>query len=114
MTAAPWVRRISRKSGSAAYLSSMARAIEPCSARAATACRRKVAIDEIVEDDVRGVGAGLLQGLLASLAVLDDQPQRDWAAADRFGQSGRRHVPQVAGHRLGPVGLQQFVDVCRR
>ena len=43
ITAAPWVRRISRKSASVAYLSSTASAIGPCSARASTAWLRRVA-----------------------------------------------------------------------
>ena len=68
-------------------------------------------VGEVVEDDVGRVGAGLRQGPLARLAVLDDQPQGLRAAADRLDQAGRRDVPQVAGHRLGPVGLQQLVDV---
>ena len=69
---------------------------------------------EVAEDDVGRVGTGLLQGQLARLALLDDQPQALGAAAHRLDQAGRGDVPQVAGHRLGPVSLQQLVDDSRR
>ena len=68
-------------------------------------------VGEVVVDHVGGVGAGLRQGALAALAVLDDQPQGVRAAADGVDQPGRRDVPEVAGDRLGPVGLEQLVDV---
>ena len=68
-------------------------------------------VAEVVEDHVGRVGTGLPERPLARLALLDDQPQRLGAAADRLDQPGRRDVPQVSGHGLGPVGLQQLVQI---
>ena len=44
-------------------------------------------------------------------AKFDDQPEPIGAAAGGFRQPGRRGVANVAGHRLGPVRLEQLVDV---
>ena len=94
-----------------AYLSSIARAIVPCSPRASTAWLRRRGIGEIVEDDVGRVGAGLRQGSLARLAELDDQAEGLRAPPDGLDQARGGHVPQVAGHGLGPVRPEQLVHV---
>ena len=68
-------------------------------------------VGEVVVDHVGRVGPGLRQGALALFAVLDDQPQRVRAAADRLDQVHGGDVPQVARHRLGLVGPEQLVHV---
>ncbi len=70
-------------------------------------------VREIAIHDIRRVGAGLAERALTVLAELDSKAQGDRAPADRFGQSRRSHVPDVAGDRFGPVGLQQLVEVFR-
>ena len=68
-------------------------------------------VGEVLEDHVGRVGPGLGQGPLAPLAELDHQPEAVGAAADRLDQPGGGDVPEVAGHRLGLVALEQLVDV---
>ena len=101
---------MSRKSASVAYLSSIARAIVPCSARASTAWLRRIGVGEVVVDHVGRVGTGLRQGLLAPRAVLDDQPQRvrDCRRRHRPGRRPRRAGGGPPPSRVG--GWQQLVD----
>ena len=75
------------------------------------ACRRKGRLAEIVEDDLGRVGAGLPQGPLAQLPLLDDQSECLRTASHRFDQPRRRDVSQVPGDGLGLVGQQQLVEI---
>ena len=111
IAAAPWVRSTSRKSGSVAYLSRIASAIAPCAPRASVAWRRSVASPKSPKTTSAASGPAFFRARSPGFALLDDQPQALRAAADRLDQPGRGHVSQVPGHRLGPVGSQQLVEI---